>query len=292
MRDGWQRRRPAAGDHHDRCRRVPADGVRSSATSRSSARSWPNGATTSRVCRNNYVQAGLTEHRGVRLRRLPTAGIKHLNAIVHSGRATSVSVALASWFDLLHNHALDPGVVGALPRYLSPAKVVLTVHGLNDQCAEWGRGAGTCYGRPAGGAGSRMRPSWSPTTWSGIYRQRRGSRPSVSPPPAAAVLTDHRQHPPAAGRGSSFTNDCVRSLQARAAEDHRMRLVASCTSPSRRSCMRTRPHWSSRPSGRSRCPPRPRAVAYWPGVAATTEDVCRWVSTAGHHGRGMPSARR
>jgi hypothetical protein len=155
MRDGWQRRRPAAGDHHDRCRRVPADGVRSSATSRSSARFWPNGATTSRVCRNNYVQAGLTEHRGVRLRRLPTAGIKHLNAIVHSGRATSVSVALASWFDLLHNHALDPGVVGALPRYLSPAKVVLTVHGLNDQCAEWGRGAGTCYGRPAGGAAGR-----------------------------------------------------------------------------------------------------------------------------------------
>ena len=88
-------------------------------------------------CRSNYVQERVPEHRGVRLRQLPTISTKHLDAIVHSGLATSA--AMASSFDILHYHALGPGVMGVLPRFLSAAKVVQTVHGLDDQRAKWGR---------------------------------------------------------------------------------------------------------------------------------------------------------
>jgi glycosyltransferase involved in cell wall biosynthesis len=214
-------------------------------------------------CRNNYVQGGLTEHRGVRLRRLPTVGTKHLDAIVHSGLATAA--ALASSFDVLHYHALGPGVVGALPRYLSPAKVVLTVHGLDDQRAKWGRGAAALL-RTAGWLSGRV-PDATIVVSRDLerhYRERRGC-PAVYVP--NGVLTPPPRPPGpglarlglAAGRyllfvgrfvpekapdlllrafrrvagdarlvlagGSSFTNDYARSLQARAAEDPRVTLA-------------------------------------------------------------------
>ena len=108
-------------------------------------------------CRSNYVQAGrdlrLVEHRGMRLRSLPTVPTKHLDAIVHSGIATTVT--LGSPYDILHYHALGPGVMGVLPRYLSSAKVVLTVHGLDDQRAKWGAGA-TALLRSAGWLSARV----------------------------------------------------------------------------------------------------------------------------------------
>jgi glycosyltransferase involved in cell wall biosynthesis len=108
-------------------------------------------------CRSNYVQAGpelrLADHRGMHLERLPTVGTKHLDAIVHSAIATGA--ALASSFDILHYHALGPGVMAVLPRYLSPAKVVLTVHGLDDQRAKWGRAA-TAVLRTAGWLSGRV----------------------------------------------------------------------------------------------------------------------------------------
>ena len=70
-------------------------------------------------CRSNYVQERVPEYRGMRLRQLPTISTKHLDAIVHSGLATSA--AMASSFDILHYHALGPGVMGVLPRFLSAA---------------------------------------------------------------------------------------------------------------------------------------------------------------------------
>jgi glycosyltransferase involved in cell wall biosynthesis len=108
-------------------------------------------------CRSNYVQAGrdlgLAHHRGMQLKSLPTVGTKHLDAIVHSAIATGA--ALASSFDILHYHALGPGVMAVLPRYLSPAKVVLTVHGLDDQRAKWG-GAAAAALRTAGWLSGRV----------------------------------------------------------------------------------------------------------------------------------------
>jgi glycosyltransferase involved in cell wall biosynthesis len=62
---------------------------------------------------------------------------------------------MASSFDILHYHAIGPGIMGVLPRYLSPAKVVLTVHGLDDQRAKWGRAATTVL-RTAGWLSGRV----------------------------------------------------------------------------------------------------------------------------------------
>jgi glycosyltransferase involved in cell wall biosynthesis len=95
-------------------------------------------------CRSNYSRAGLGRHRGMRLASLPTVGTKHLDAIVHSG--VSTLGAMAASYDILHYHAIGPGMLAVLPRYLSRAKVVLTVHGRDDERAKWGRGAKAVLG--------------------------------------------------------------------------------------------------------------------------------------------------
>jgi glycosyltransferase involved in cell wall biosynthesis len=95
-------------------------------------------------CRRNYTPAELVHHRGMRLASLPTVGTKHLDAIVHSG--VSTLGAMAASYDVLHYHAIGPGMLAVLPRYLSRAKVVLTVHGRDDERAKWGRGAKAVLG--------------------------------------------------------------------------------------------------------------------------------------------------
>lgn len=90
-------------------------------------------------CRLNYAQEHPAEYRGMHLRHLPAVGSKHLDAIVHSGLSTVE--ALVRRFDIVHYHALGPGLVAPLPRYLSRSKVVHTVHGLDDQRAKWGPAA-------------------------------------------------------------------------------------------------------------------------------------------------------
>jgi glycosyltransferase involved in cell wall biosynthesis len=91
-------------------------------------------------CRNGYSDEDhAAEYRGMRLRHLPTVSSKHLDAIAHSGLATMS--ALASHHDVVHYHALGPGLVAPLPRVLSRARVVLTVHGLDDERAKWSRAA-------------------------------------------------------------------------------------------------------------------------------------------------------
>jgi glycosyltransferase involved in cell wall biosynthesis len=95
-------------------------------------------------CRSNYSPADLGHHRGMRLASLPTVGTKHLDAIVHSG--VSTLRAMAASYDVLHYHAIGPGMLAVLPRYLSRAKVILTVHGRDDERAKWGRGAKAVLG--------------------------------------------------------------------------------------------------------------------------------------------------
>ena len=90
-------------------------------------------------CRPNYTPADVTSHRGVRLVHTPTLATKHLEAFVHSGLA-SLRV-LGARMDVVHFHALGPGLFSPLPRYLSRARVVQTVHGLDDQRAKWGGAA-------------------------------------------------------------------------------------------------------------------------------------------------------
>jgi glycosyltransferase involved in cell wall biosynthesis len=215
-------------------------------------------------CRSNYVLAGAAEHRGVRLRRLPTVGTKHLDAIVHSAIAT-VS-AMASSFDILHYHAIGPGIMAMLPRYLSAARVVLTVHGLDDQRAKWGRVASSVL-RTAGWLSGRV-PAATIVVSRDLerhYRERHHRQAvfyipnGVCPPPrrppdgalARLGLTPGRyllfvgrfvpekapdllvrafQRVPGDSRlvltgNSSFTNDYVQGLRERAAEDPRVVLA-------------------------------------------------------------------
>jgi glycosyltransferase involved in cell wall biosynthesis len=89
--------------------------------------------------RTNYVTARARSIRGMRPRYLPTVGSKHLDAIVHSTLSTiDASIRGA---DVVHYHAVGPGIPAAIPRFLSRAKVVLTVHGLDAERAKWGGSA-------------------------------------------------------------------------------------------------------------------------------------------------------
>jgi len=90
-------------------------------------------------CRTNYAADRPPSFRGMRLRHLPTLSRKHLDAIVHSA-LSSVDAALRR-VDVVHYHAVGPGIPAILPRYLSPSKVVLTVHGLDAERAKWGPAA-------------------------------------------------------------------------------------------------------------------------------------------------------
>jgi glycosyltransferase involved in cell wall biosynthesis len=89
--------------------------------------------------RTNYTRERHDRFLGMRPRYLPTIPSKHLDAIVHSGLATIDAIARRA--DIVHYHAVGPGLPAVLPRYASRAKVVLTVHGLDADRAKWGGGA-------------------------------------------------------------------------------------------------------------------------------------------------------
>jgi glycosyltransferase involved in cell wall biosynthesis len=90
-------------------------------------------------CRSGYGEGAPVEHRGMTLRDLPTVNSKHLEAFVHTGLATAD--ALRQGFDILHYHALGPGLFAPLARLDRRARVVQTIHGLDDQRAKWGAAA-------------------------------------------------------------------------------------------------------------------------------------------------------
>ena len=73
---------------------------------------------------------------GVTVRRLPSIPTKHLDAISHT---------VAASFDVLrreaaivHYHALGPGLLSGVPRWLGRRRTVVTVHGLDWQREKWG----------------------------------------------------------------------------------------------------------------------------------------------------------
>jgi glycosyltransferase involved in cell wall biosynthesis len=94
--------------------------------------------------RRNYQERPVAAHRGMRIVTLPTVSTKHLDAIAHSSLATID--ALRRGFDIVHYHAIGPGIPASIPRYLSRAKIVLTVHGRDGERAKWGRGARAVLG--------------------------------------------------------------------------------------------------------------------------------------------------
>lgn len=86
-------------------------------------------------CRAHYSTATTAEHRGMQLVPVWSANTKHLDAVSHSAACTVR--ALRDRVDIIHYHAVGPGLLAPLPRYLSRTKVVLTVHGLDGQRDKW-----------------------------------------------------------------------------------------------------------------------------------------------------------
>lgn len=90
-------------------------------------------------CRPGYAQDVGRTWRGMVLHRVPTVRTKHLDASVHSGVATMA--ALRERPDVVHYHALGPGVFAPVHRWGSPAVVVQTIHGFDDERMKWGPAA-------------------------------------------------------------------------------------------------------------------------------------------------------
>ena len=73
---------------------------------------------------------------GVRVIRLPSIPTKHLDAISHT--VVSTGHALFRDADVVHYHALGPGLLSGFPRWFNRQASVVTVHGLDWQRDKWG----------------------------------------------------------------------------------------------------------------------------------------------------------
>lgn len=76
---------------------------------------------------------------GLIVRRLPSVPTKHLDTITHCLAATLD--VLPRRVDVVHYHALGPGLLSGLPRWLAGKRTVVTVHGLDWQREKWGPAA-------------------------------------------------------------------------------------------------------------------------------------------------------
>ena len=86
--------------------------------------------------RTNYVADRWRHYQGMHVRMLPTLATKHLDAIAHSLLCT-VDAAVRD-YDIVHFHALGPGLCSPVARALGRARVVQTVHGLDNLRSKWG----------------------------------------------------------------------------------------------------------------------------------------------------------
>lgn len=90
----------------------------------------------SRCSYTNYPWLKKYDFQGVRVISLPSWQLRGIDAFI-----TSAQAALAANFqryDIVHFHALGPSLFSFLPRIVTPAKVVVTCHGLDWQRAKWG----------------------------------------------------------------------------------------------------------------------------------------------------------
>lgn len=87
-------------------------------------------------CRAGYTSEKCDEHRGMRLRHQWAPKQRGLEALVHSGLA-SVAV-LRGGYDVVHFHAMGPGLFAPIVKALSGSAVVQTIHGMDNERAKWG----------------------------------------------------------------------------------------------------------------------------------------------------------
>jgi glycosyltransferase involved in cell wall biosynthesis len=90
-------------------------------------------------CRRGYGESMPTHYRGMRLVHQRTVDSKHLESFVASATATAATIGRD--FDVVHYHAVGPGLFSPLVRSFSRAAVVQTIHGLDGERAKWGRAA-------------------------------------------------------------------------------------------------------------------------------------------------------
>jgi glycosyltransferase involved in cell wall biosynthesis len=88
-------------------------------------------------CRRGYGESMPTHYRGMRLVHQHTVDSKHLESFVASATATAATIGRS--FDVVHYHAVGPGLFSPLARSFSRAGVVQTIHGLDGERAKWGR---------------------------------------------------------------------------------------------------------------------------------------------------------
>jgi glycosyltransferase involved in cell wall biosynthesis len=89
-------------------------------------------------CRPSYCADRRPEHNGVHLRYVRTIDTKHLDALSHS--FSSAVASLRDDYDVVHFHAVGPGIASWIPQLGSRAKVVQTIHGLDADRAKWSHG--------------------------------------------------------------------------------------------------------------------------------------------------------
>ena len=82
---------------------------------------------------------GFTQHdfKGVRVTSIPCPKIGGSDVLISS--LVGAALAAGGGYDIVHFHALGPALFSWLPRLVSPAKVVVTCHGLDWQRAKWGK---------------------------------------------------------------------------------------------------------------------------------------------------------
>ncbi|PID81377.1 glycosyl transferase family 1 [bacterium DOLZORAL124_64_63] len=101
------------------------------------ARLGPLGIGVDIYSRPHYSpHQGATELDDVRVIKRPSIPTKHLDAISHTSVATLD--VLRRPVDVVHYHALGPGLLAGFPRWLAKKKTVVTVHGLDWQRDKWG----------------------------------------------------------------------------------------------------------------------------------------------------------
>jgi len=74
---------------------------------------------------------------GVKLVYLPTSTSPGIGAMIHALRAAIYCIGRD--FDVVHFHALGPGMMSVISRLLTKSTVVVTVHGRDDKRDKWGR---------------------------------------------------------------------------------------------------------------------------------------------------------
>jgi glycosyltransferase involved in cell wall biosynthesis len=76
---------------------------------------------------------------GVHLMYLPASTSPGVGAMIHAFRATIWTIGRG--FNIIHFHALGPGLMSIIARLFTRASVIITVHGRDDKREKWGRWA-------------------------------------------------------------------------------------------------------------------------------------------------------